>query len=179
MPESHPNFEVPSQLEAEIDEVITHYPEKRSASLMVLHALQDHFGFLSKEAIEWAAQKLELQPINLYELVTFYPMFHEEPVGTYILKICRTLSCAVNGAHRLHHHVCERLGLDPNSHASQTTPDGRITVEYAECLASCGTAPVMMCNAAFYENVSNEKADDVIEECGNNGDTETENKEDV
>ena len=71
----------PPVLEAEIDELITHYPQKRSASLMLLHALQEHFGYLSKEAMEWTAAKLELQPINIYELVTFYPMFRQEPVG--------------------------------------------------------------------------------------------------
>ena len=67
-------FIVPTKLEAEIDELITHYPQKRSASLMVLHALQEHFGWLSKETIEWTAKKLDLEPIHVYELVTFYPM---------------------------------------------------------------------------------------------------------
>ena len=74
-PKSDPDFKVPSTLETEIDEIISHYPVKRSASLMLLHALQEHFGYLSREAIEWTAAKLELQPINIYELVTFYPMF--------------------------------------------------------------------------------------------------------
>ena len=81
---------MPSQLEAEIDEIITHYPQKRSASLMLLHALQEQFGWLSQEAVEWTARKLGLQPINIYELVTFYPMFRQHPAGKYQLKICRT-----------------------------------------------------------------------------------------
>ena len=72
---------MPPSFEAEIDELITHYPQKRSASLMLLHAIQEHFGYISKEAIEWTAKKLDLQPINIYELVTFYPMFRQEPVG--------------------------------------------------------------------------------------------------
>src|SRR5512145_568892 len=88
---SDPSFRVPSALEAEIDELITHYPVKRSASLMLLHALQEHFGHLSKEAIEWTAAKLGLQPINIYELVTFYPMFRQSPIGKHHLKVCRTL----------------------------------------------------------------------------------------
>src|SRR5688572_32393785 len=95
---SDPSFRVPPQLEAEVDEVITHYPVKRSASLMVLHALQEHFGYLSKEAMEWTAAKLELQPINILELVTFYPMFCQQPVGRHHLKVCRTLSCALGGS---------------------------------------------------------------------------------
>src|SRR5512141_1195652 len=82
-----PDFAVSAALAAEIDEVITHYPKKRSASLMLLHAVQEHFGFISRQAVEWIAAKLELQPINIYELVTFYPMFHNQPVGKYHLKV--------------------------------------------------------------------------------------------
>ena len=77
---------MPAALEAEIDELITHYPQKRSASLMLLHAIQEHFGYISQEAVEWTATKLELQPINIYELVTFYPMFRQKPMGKYHLQ---------------------------------------------------------------------------------------------
>src|SRR6266481_1238821 len=93
---------VPASLESEVDEILTHYPQKRSASLMVLHAAQDHFGWISRGAIEWIARKLELQPINIYELVTFYPMFRQEPAGRNQIKVCRTLSCALGGSYRLH-----------------------------------------------------------------------------
>jgi NADH-quinone oxidoreductase subunit E len=155
-------FEVPAQLLAEIDELITHYPQKRSASLMLLHALQDHFGYLSREAIEWTAAKLGLQPINVYELVTFYPMFRQQPVGKFHLKVCRTLSCALGGSHQLHRHLCQKLGLDAEVHSTQTTPDGKFTIEFVECLASCGTAPVMMCNEEFYEGVSDAKANEIL-----------------
>ena len=158
-------FAVPSKLEAELNELLTHYPQKRSASLMFLHALQDHFGYLSREAIEWTAARLDLQPINVYELVTFYPMFRQEPAGKYQLKVCRTLSCALGGSYKLHEHFCKRLGLDSQRHGPQTTADGRFTVEFVECLASCGTAPVMMCNEDFYEGVSNAKADDILGKC--------------
>jgi NADH-quinone oxidoreductase subunit E len=159
------SFSVPAKLEAEIDELITHYPQKRSASLMLLHAVQEHFGFISKEAIEWIAAKLELQPINVYELVTFYPMFRQEPGGRYVLKVCRTLSCALGGSHQLHEHLCKKLGLDSHAHGLQTTKDGKYSVEFVECLASCGTAPVMMCNEDFYEGVSHTKADEIVEGC--------------
>src|ERR1041384_7628673 len=79
-------FAVPQAIEAEIDELITHYPVKRSASLMILHALQEHFGWISQEAVEWTAKKLGLQPINVYELVTFYPMFRQQPMGKFQIK---------------------------------------------------------------------------------------------
>ncbi len=163
--ETGAQFAIPASLETEIDELISHYPVKRSASLMVLHALQEHFGFLSKEAVEWTAAKLELQPINIYELVTFYPMFRQQPVGRYHVKVCRTLSCALGGSHKLHQHFCEKLGLDHYAHGPQTTPDGKFTVEFVECLASCGTAPVMMCNEDFYEGVSQERADEIVAKC--------------
>ncbi len=165
-PSAKGTFIVPQALEAEIDELITHYPVKRSASLMLLHSLQEHFGFLSKEAIEWTANKLDLQPINTYELVTFYPMFRQQPVGKHHLKVCRTLSCALGGSYKIHKHLCDRLGLDSRAHGPQTTRDGRFTVEFVECLASCGTAPVMMCNEDFHEAVSAEKANKIVEECG-------------
>lgn len=159
------SFTVPANLEAEIDELITHYPVKRSASLMLLHALQEHFGWISQDAVEWTAKKLGLQPINVYELVTFYPMFRRQPVGKYQIKVCRTLSCALGGSHKLYEHFCTKLGLDPHKHGVQTTPDGKFSVEFVECLASCGTAPVMMCNEDFYEGVSHEKADKILEGC--------------
>lgn len=156
---------VPPSVEAEIDELITHYPQKRSASLMVLHALQAHFGFLSRAAIEWTAAKLELQPINVYELVTFYPMLRQQPVGKYHLRVCRTLSCALVGSGLLHEHLCSKLGLDAQAHGPQTTPDGKFTVEFVECLASCGTGPVMMVNDDFYERVTPEKAEQLLAGC--------------
>ena len=158
-------FNAPASLESEIDELLTHYPQKRSGSLMVLHAVQNHFGWISREAIEWTARKLELQPINIYELVTFYPMFRQEPAGRHQIKVCRTLSCALGGSYRLHEHFCAKLGLDPDKHGLQTTTDGKFSLEFVECLAGCGTAPVMMCNDDFYEGVSVQKADEIMKQC--------------
>src|ERR1051326_7606704 len=160
-----PDFSIPSALEAEVDDVITHYPKKRSASLMLLHAVQEKFGYISRQAVEWIAAKLELQPINVYELVTVYPMVHQKPVGKYHLPVCRTMSCALGGSYQLHAHFCNKLGLDPHAHGAQTTKDGKYTVEFVECLASCGTAPVIMCNDNFHEGVSEQKADEILARC--------------
>ncbi len=160
-----PDFAVPAALEAEIDEVITHYPKKRSASLMLLHAVQEHYGYISRQAVEWIATKLELQPINVFELVTFYPMFHQSKTGKYHVRVCRTLSCALGGSYKIHEHFCRKLGLDPHGHGPQTTSDGKFTVEFVECLASCGTAPVVMCNDRFFEGVSEQKADAILGDC--------------
>ncbi len=145
-----------------MDELVTHYPQKRSASLMFLHAIQERFGHVSEEAVEWTAKKLDLQPINVFELVTFYPMFRQAPVGKFQIKVCRTLSCALGGSHELRDYFCQKLGLNPKEHGPQTTEDGRFTVEFVECLASCGMAPVVMVNEDFYEGVSKAKADEIL-----------------
>jgi len=159
------NFTVPASLEAEIDELISHYPQKRSASLMVLHAVQEHFGWISRDAIEWIAKKLELQPINIYELVTFYPMFRQVPPGKYQIKICRTLSCALGGSREVHEHFCRKLRLDSSGRGLQITANGNFSVEFVECLAGCGAAPVVTCNDEFYEGVTPQKADEILAKC--------------
>jgi NADH-quinone oxidoreductase subunit E len=159
------SFQPTSELEAEVSELITHYPVKRAASLMVLHAIQERFGWISSDAVQWTARKLELQPINVYEIVTFYPMLRQEPQGKFSIKVCRTLSCALGGAYELHKHFCDKLGLDAHAHGPQTTKDGKFTVEFVECLASCGTAPVMMVGENFYEGVSHAKADEIVGGC--------------
>ena len=159
------SFTVPKELESELDEVAAHYPQKRSASLMFLHAIQEHFGCVTPEAMEWTARKLGLEPINIYELVTFYPMFRQEPGGRHQIKICRTLSCALGGSHELRDYICKKLGLDANEHGPQTTQDGKFTVEFVECLAGCGAAPVVMVNEEFHEGVTTGKADQLLARC--------------
>jgi NADH-quinone oxidoreductase subunit E len=159
------SFQATKDLEAEVDELITHYPVKRAASLMVLHAIQEKFGWISQDAVQWTAKKLELAPINVFEILTFYPMLRQEPQGKYSIKVCRTLSCALGGSYKLHQHFCAKLGLDPHAHGPQTTADGKFTVEFVECLASCGTAPVMMVGEKFYEGVTHAKADEICAQC--------------
>jgi NADH-quinone oxidoreductase subunit E len=137
-----------------IDEVITHYPVKRSAVLMLLHAIQEDVGYISKEATEWVAKKLELEPINVYEVVTFYPMFRQQPIGRRHIKVCRTLSCALMGGYK----TCEAFEKEFNTHRGEVSPDGEVTIEFVECLASCGTAPVVMIDDDLHEKVDGAKA---------------------
>jgi NADH-quinone oxidoreductase subunit E len=139
---------------ARIDEVITHYPVKRSATLPLLHLIQEDVGSISDEAIEWIAQKLELQPINVYEVVTFYPMFRRKPIGRRHIKVCRTLSCALVGGYK----TCETFEKEFNTHRGEISPDGEVTVEFVECLASCGTAPVVLIDETLHEKVDEKKA---------------------
>ena len=139
---------------AQIDEVITHYPVKRSATLPLLHLVQEDAGWISKEAIEWIAAKLELQPINVFEVVTFYPMFRQHPIGRRHIKVCRTLSCALVGGYR----VCETFKKEFNCELNEVSPGGDVTIEFVECLASCGTAPVVMIDDDLHEKVNVAKA---------------------
>jgi NADH-quinone oxidoreductase subunit E len=142
---------------AKVEEVIPHYPVKRSAALPLLHLVQEDQGFISSAAIEWIAAKLELQPINILELVTFYPMFRQKPIGRRHIRVCRTLSCALSGAY----HTCAQFEKQFNTYRGDVSPDGEVTIEFVECLASCGTAPVVMIDDQLYEKVDRAKACDL------------------
>lgn len=151
------------EFSAKAEEIISHYPvSKRSASLPLLHLWQETHGFVSDEGIDWIANKLELEPINILELVTFYPMFRREPIGKHHIKVCRTLSCALGGAHETHRCFREKIGAEGDVHGPLTSPDGKFTVEYVECIASCGTAPVVMIDEDFYENVKADKVEELL-----------------
>ncbi len=139
-----------------IDRLIPRYPVKRSAMLMILHAIQEEQGYLSKEAIEWTAQKLEVQPIAVYEVVTFYPMFRQAPIGRRHVKVCRTLSCALRGAYK----VCDTLQHELGCGLGETSTDGNYTIEFVECVAACGSAPVVMVDDKLHENITPEKTPD-------------------
>ena len=119
-------MKIPAQLEAQMDKAISHYPaeQKRSASLPLLHLWQEHFGFISDQAAEWIASKLGLEPINIFELVTFYPMFRQRPAGRKHLRVCRTLSCAMAGAYPLIDKLASLTNID-RSHDGNGTQRGR------------------------------------------------------
>jgi NADH-quinone oxidoreductase subunit E len=141
------------QLKAEtlrsIDEVIPRYPVKRSAALPLLHLVQEDQGYISHEAIEWIAGRLEVPPIAIYELVTFYPMFRQKPIGRRHIKVCRTLSCALMGGYK----TCAEFERQFATKRGEVSPDGEVTIEFVECLASCGSAPVVMVDDDLHERV--------------------------
>lgn len=161
---------VPSELEAKVEEAISHYPvSKRSASLPLLHLFQEHFGYVSDESIAWIAAKLELQPINVLELVTFYPMFRRKSAGQQHIRVCRTLSCSMAGSYELKTAIAKAAGIDLHAphaggHANPVavSADGKYSVEFVECLASCGSAPVAMVNDDFFENLTLEQIPDLF-----------------
>ena len=155
-----------------MDEAIARYPSghRRSAAMPLLHLWQEHFGFISDEAVVWIAEKLGLQPINILELITFYPMFRQEPPGKTHIRVCRTLSCAMAGGFELMEHLCTNFGIqrptsgDGTHNPIRVSADGDYSVEFVECLASCGTAPVCMIGEHVYENVDRNSIPDLIKQ---------------
>jgi len=151
------NLKLKPETLKQIDEVITHYPVKRSALLPLLHLIQEDTGWISTDAIEWIAAKLELQPINVYEVVTFYPMFRQKPIGRRHIKVCRTLSCALTGGYK----VCDEFQKEFGCHTGEVSADGEVTIEFVECLASCGTGPVVMIDDDLHEKVDTAKVQEL------------------
>ncbi len=164
----HPPFAITPELEAEADDRIAHYPEsKRAATLPLLHIVQHRFGFISATSIEWVAAKLGIEPIKVLEVVTFYPGFRQSAPGKFHVRVCRTLSCAMGGSYELMDRLCELTGIDRSAsdshhHPIAVSPCGKFSVEFAECLASCGTAPVCLVNDDFHEAVAPDKAEELL-----------------
>jgi NADH-quinone oxidoreductase subunit E len=162
-----PHGELPplsSDFLQQTDELISHYPvSPRSATMPLLHLWQETFGYISPAGIIWIAEKLDLQPINVLELVTFYPMFRQEPAGRIQIKVCRTLSCALGGSYALCDHLRRKCGTgEPDAHGIARSPDGTYSVEFVECLADCGLAPVIMINDDHHEAVTPQRADELL-----------------
>lgn len=155
---------IPKELDEKADNYISHYPkdQARSATLPLLHLLQEEYGFITEDSIAWVANKLNLEPINVLEVVTFYPGLRQSAPGKYHIRVCRTLSCAMAGCYETMDKFCEVTGID-RSNVSHHNPiavseDGKFSLEFAECLASCGTGPVCLIGDDFHESV---KASDV------------------
>ncbi|MFN2383995.1 MAG: NADH-quinone oxidoreductase subunit NuoE [Gemmatimonadota bacterium] len=148
-----------------VDEVVGRYPDRRAAMLPVLWIVQEEKGWISPAAMDWVAERLECTAATVQGVVTFYSMFDDRPVGTYKLQVCRTLSCELMGARAVIHRIRERLGIE----SGETTPDGRFTLQEVECLGSCGTAPMLQCNLKFYENLTLERVDALLDELARGG----------
>lgn len=139
-------------LDSEADAIIAKYPQKRSAALPLLHFAQEKLGWISKEVMEWIAPKLGVTPMQVYEVVTFYPMFLQKPIGKQHVRVCRTLSCALRGSY----HTMEALEKEFGCKRGDTSADGAVTLEFVECIAQCGPGPVVQTSDALFENVAGE-----------------------
>jgi NADH-quinone oxidoreductase subunit E len=146
-----------------IDKIISQYPEgkQKSALLAVLHIAQAEFGgWLSVEVMDYVASLLKIQPIEVYEVATFYSMFNLKPVGKCVIEVCQTGPCWMNGAGLIIEYLEKKLGIK----AGETTSDGRFTIKLVECLADCGNSPVIQIGRNYHGNITNEKIDNLIDE---------------
>ena len=149
-----------------VSEIVARYPEGRqkSALLPVLHLAQEQFGWLSAETMDYVAGLLSLEPVEVYEVATFYSMYNLKPVGKYLFEVCQTGPCMINGSDDIIAYIGERLGISPG----ETTTDGLFTLKTVECLGACGYAPMMQLGKHYREHLTKDKVDAIIEECRNN-----------
>lgn len=147
-----------------VQEIIARYPEGRqkSALLPVLHLAQEEFGgWLSVEAMDYVASLLQLEPIEVYEVATFYSMYNLKPVGKYVFEVCQTGPCMLRGSDDIIAYIQQKLGIK----VGETTSDGLFTLKVVECLGACGYAPMMQLGKFYKEHLTKEKVDAIIEEC--------------
>jgi NADH-quinone oxidoreductase subunit E len=149
---------------AKVKEIIARYPEgkQKSALLPLLHLAQDNFGgWLSAETMDYVASLLQIEPIEVYEVATFYSMYNTKPVGKYVFEVCQTGPCMLNGSDQIIDYISATLGIKPG----ETTTDGLFTLKTAECLGACGYAPMMQLGKHYREHLTKEKVDAIIAEC--------------
>lgn len=143
----------------EFEKIVARYPKREAAMLPVLYLAQREFGFLGTEAIDYVARLMDQPPARVRGVVSFYTMLNMKPIGRHHIQVCRTLPCALGGAEKVTAFLTQKLGIKPG----QTTEDGRFTLSEVECLASCGTAPMMQIDDDYYENLTEEKITKIIE----------------
>jgi NADH-quinone oxidoreductase subunit E len=147
---------------AQAKAVIAQYPvgKQKSALLPLLHILQEQEGWTSAEGMDYVAALLDIQPIEVYEVASFYTMYHLEPVGKHVIEYCRTGPCCLMGGEEVYAHLKQKLGVE----AGQTTADGLFTVKEVECLAACGMGPVFQIREQYYMHLTNERVDEIVDE---------------
>jgi NADH-quinone oxidoreductase E subunit len=152
---------------AEYRETLTHYPTRQAALLPTLWIAQRQFGWISGDVQMYVAKLMELPPAHVRAVVTFYTMFYQRPVGKWHLEVCTNISCRLRGADQIVETISEKLGIK----LGETTPDKKFTLGSAECLASCGTAPMLQLNHdRYFENLTPESTIKLIDELSNRGD---------
>lgn len=155
---------ITDELQARIGELIGRYPaeHRKSALLPVLHAVQDaHNDWLSVPLMDKVAEIIGITPIEVYEVVTFYTMYNQKPMGKYMFEFCRTSCCAIRRGEDLMDYTCKKLGIKPG----ETTPDGMFSVVDVECLGACGFGPMLQLGDYYHEHMTEEKIDALIEDC--------------
>ncbi len=136
------------------------YPQRRSALIPSLQIAQDEVGYLPPDVLQEIAEVFELSPNEVYEVASFYTMLHKKPVGKYVIQVCTNISCLLCNSEEIMSHLRKRLGIKPG----ETTADSRFTLVEVECLASCGTAPVVQINENYHENLTPEILDKILDD---------------
>lgn len=152
-------FALSPERDRELNEVLTRYPTKMAACIPALHLCQDQNGYIDDEVVNFVANRLDIPPAHVKGVVTFYTLFNQHKVGKHQLWVCRTLPCALRGAGDVLAHCENRLGIK----AGETTPDGKVTLKTAECLASCGTAPMVQVDKEYFENLTPASLDAILD----------------
>ncbi|HEY5995689.1 MAG TPA: NADH-quinone oxidoreductase subunit NuoE [Candidatus Deferrimicrobiaceae bacterium] len=152
------SFTFSDESRRELETILSRYPTKEAAILPALYVAQRQLGYVSDEAIVHVAEVLGFTPARIEGVATFYTMYNRKPVGRYHVQVCRNIACSLLGAEHLIAYVSKKLGIKPG----ETTPDGKFTLSHAECLGSCGTAPVMQINDDYHENLTEEKIDAIL-----------------
>ncbi len=145
--------------ETKLDEIISHYPVKRSAVLPALYLAQEEHGYVTDEDVQYIADRLDMRVNEVEEVVTFYTMYSRQPIGRHKLQVCRTLSCMLLGAEKITEHLSQRLGVE----VGETTPDGKFTLQEVECLGYCDLAPCLQVNFDYHERVTTETVDELLQ----------------
>ena len=159
-------FKFSEENKREFDRLIQRYPIKEAAMLPTLHLAQRQAGYISPAVMAYVAELLEVPIMKVKDVVTFYPMFFEEPVGKYVIRVCHTLPCALADCKSVLEYIKKKLDVDVASEtdlAKGTTSDGKFTLLKVECLASCDVAPVMMVNDDLYKNIIPQKVDEILD----------------
>lgn len=149
---------------AEVQQIIARYPEgkQKSAMIPVLHLAQQEFGgWLSPDTMDYVASLLQVEPIEVYEVATFYSMYNLQPVGRYLFEVCQTGPCMLRGSDDIIEYIKQKLGIG----VGETTADGMFTLKTVECLGACGYAPMMQMGKHYREHLTREKVDQIIDEC--------------
>ena len=146
-----------------IEESLSRYPQKRAALMSVLYIAQEQNGFISGEVITEVANLLEITSEDVLGVVTFYTMYHQQPMGKYHMQVCTNISCMLKGGYEIYERVKEKLGIDN----MQVSPDKLFSLEEVECMGSCGTAPMLAVNEDYFENLTKESIDQIIESLKN------------
>lgn len=149
----------------QMNEVVNKFPQdkEKSAIIRILHLAQAEYAWLSVPVMNKIAEFLKIQPIEVYEVATFYTMFHLQPVGKHVLEVCRTGPCMLVGSDQLIDHIEHKLNIK----VGETTSDGMFTLKTAECLGGCGYGPLLQCRNTYHEHLTIEKADALIEQYRN------------